>query len=78
LTSTLDGSHWSDSRLGSFTPLGKTPRQPLDRRLVGPQCRSGHCGEENNLAFGWHDYMRELINISDGSYFLEDVDDGAN
>jgi hypothetical protein len=26
-------------------PLGKNPRYPLDRRLGGPQCRSGH-GEE--------------------------------
>jgi hypothetical protein len=39
----------------SFTPLplyprGKSPRYPLDRKLGGPQSRSGRCGEEKNLA----------------------------
>jgi hypothetical protein len=29
-------------------PPGKEPRQPLDRRLDGPQRRSGHFGEEKN------------------------------
>jgi hypothetical protein len=37
----------------SFTPRplytqGKSPRYPQDRRLGGPQSRSGHGGEENN------------------------------
>jgi len=37
----------------SFTPRplytqGKSPRYPLDRRLGGPQSRSGHGGEEKN------------------------------
>jgi hypothetical protein len=31
-------------------PPGKVPRYPLDRRLGGPQSRSGRCGEEKNLA----------------------------
>jgi hypothetical protein len=36
---------------GRFTPRprnppGKSPRYPLDRRLVGPQSRYGHGGEE--------------------------------
>jgi hypothetical protein len=40
---------------GSFTPwpiysLGSRPRYKLDRRLCGPQSRSGHCEEEKNLA----------------------------
>jgi hypothetical protein len=30
-------------------PRGKRPRFPLDRRLGGPQCRSGSGGEEKNL-----------------------------
>jgi hypothetical protein len=29
-------------------PPGKEPRYPLDRRLGGPQSRSGHGGEEKN------------------------------
>jgi hypothetical protein len=38
----------------SFTPLllyprGKGPRYPLDRRLIGPQSRSGRFGEEKIL-----------------------------
>jgi hypothetical protein len=47
------GTSWR--RAVSFTPLplyslGKSPRYPLDRRLGGPQSRSGRCGEEKNLA----------------------------
>jgi hypothetical protein len=41
LTSALDGGEWSASRSGRFTQ-GKSPRYPLDRRLGGPQSRSGH------------------------------------
>jgi hypothetical protein len=33
----------------SFTPLPLYPRYPLDRRLGGPQSRSGRCGEEKIL-----------------------------
>jgi hypothetical protein len=29
-------------------PPGKEHRYPLDRRLGGPQSRSGHSGEEKN------------------------------
>jgi hypothetical protein len=29
-------------------PQGKNPLYPLDRRLGGPQNRSGHDGEEKN------------------------------
>jgi hypothetical protein len=47
------GTRWR--RVISFTslslyPQGKSPRYPLDRRLCGPQSRSGCCGEEKNLA----------------------------
>jgi hypothetical protein len=35
---------WSASRPCLFTPRKKPPRHPLDRRLGGPQSRSGHCG----------------------------------
>jgi hypothetical protein len=40
LTSALAGGEWSASRPGRFTPGGKSPRYPLDRRLGGPQSRS--------------------------------------
>jgi hypothetical protein len=29
-------------------PQGKSPSYPLDKRLGGPQSRSGHGGEEKN------------------------------
>jgi hypothetical protein len=32
-----------------LNPRGKSPRYPLDRRLGGPQCRSGKRGEEKIL-----------------------------
>jgi hypothetical protein len=31
-------------------PPGKELQVPLDRRLSGPQSRSGRCGAEKNLA----------------------------
>jgi hypothetical protein len=43
LTSALDGGEWSVSG-----PQGKIPWYPLDRKLGGPQSRSGRCGEEKN------------------------------
>jgi hypothetical protein len=39
-TSALDGA----SRSGRALPPGKDPRYPLERRLGGPQSRSGHRG----------------------------------
>jgi hypothetical protein len=48
LTSALDGGEWSASRPGRFTLQGKSPWYPLDRRLGGPQSRSGGGGEEKN------------------------------
>jgi hypothetical protein len=47
LTSALDGGEWSASRPGRFTPR-ESPWCPLDRRLGGPQSRSGRGGEEKN------------------------------
>jgi hypothetical protein len=47
LTSTLDGGEWSASRPAALSQ-GKSPRYPLDRRLGGPQGRSGRGGEEKN------------------------------
>jgi len=41
-TSAIDGGEWSESRPGRALPPGKDPRCPLDRRLGGPQSRSGH------------------------------------
>jgi hypothetical protein len=46
MNSVLDGDEWSASRPGRFTPQGKGPRYPLDRRLVWPQSQSGHGVEE--------------------------------
>jgi hypothetical protein len=36
--------------LRPFYPRGKGPRYTLDRRLGGPQRRSGRCGVQKNLA----------------------------
>jgi hypothetical protein len=44
LTSELDGGEWSASRPAALYPRGKDPRYPLDRRLGGPQSRSGSRG----------------------------------
>jgi hypothetical protein len=44
LASALVGGEWSVSRPGRFTPT-ESLRYPLDRRLSGPQSRSGHHGE---------------------------------
>jgi hypothetical protein len=46
LTSALGRGEWSASRSGRFTPRERAPRYPLDRRLGGPQNRSGRRGEE--------------------------------
>jgi hypothetical protein len=49
LTSVLAGSERSAPHTDQFTPGGKSPRYPLDRRMVGPQIRSGQSGEEKFL-----------------------------
>jgi hypothetical protein len=43
-----EGGEWSASRPGRFTPRERAPFYPLDRRLGGPQSRSGRGGEEKN------------------------------
>jgi hypothetical protein len=48
LTSALDGGEWLASRLGRFTPRNSL-WYPLNRRLGGPQNRSGRYGLEKNL-----------------------------
>jgi hypothetical protein len=48
LTSALDEDDLLDSHFCLFTP-GKEPRYPLERKLGGPQSRSGRCGAEKNL-----------------------------
>jgi hypothetical protein len=48
LTSLLDGGEWSASRPGRFTLQGKSPWYQLDRRLGGPQSRSGRGGEKKH------------------------------
>jgi hypothetical protein len=47
-TSAPEGGEWSASRLGRFNPRERAPWYPLDRRLGGPQSRSGRGGEEKN------------------------------
>jgi hypothetical protein len=49
MTSTLDEGQWSASRPGRALPTGKGPRYPLDRRLGGPQSRSGHMLKEKSF-----------------------------
>jgi hypothetical protein len=44
LTSAVDRGEWS----ASLYPQGKSPWYPLDRRLGGPQSRSGRDGGEKN------------------------------
>jgi len=41
VTSALDGCDWSASRSIHFTSTVKSRRYPFDRRLGGPQTRSG-------------------------------------
>jgi hypothetical protein len=47
LTLALVGGEWSASHPGRFIPW-KEPRYTLDRRLGGPQSRSGRGGKEKN------------------------------
>jgi hypothetical protein len=46
--SALDGDELSAPRPGRALPPGKGPRYLLDRRLGGPQSRSGHRGYRKN------------------------------
>jgi hypothetical protein len=41
---------WSVPRIGRHLAPGKDPKYPLDRRLSGPQSRSGHMFEEKSAA----------------------------
>jgi hypothetical protein len=45
LTLALVGGEWSSSHPGSFATGERSSRYPLDKRLGGPQSRSGRCGE---------------------------------
>jgi len=45
---TRDGGEWSVSRPGCFTPGGKSPWYPFDRRMGGLKRWSGRGGEEKN------------------------------
>jgi hypothetical protein len=47
LTVALDGGEWSAFVPAALTP-GKKNWYPFDRRLGGPQSRSGRGGEEKN------------------------------
>jgi hypothetical protein len=48
LTSAVDGGEWSASHPGRFITRERTPFNPLDRRLGGPQSRSEHGGDEKS------------------------------
>jgi hypothetical protein len=45
LTSLLDGSEWSASRPGRYTPGERALSYPLNMKLSGPQSQSGGGGE---------------------------------
>jgi hypothetical protein len=46
----VDGGEWSHHAPADLPPTrGNSPRNPLDRRLGGPQKRSGHSGVEKYL-----------------------------
>jgi len=47
ITLTLDAGERSASRSGRFTHRLRSCRHPSDKRLGGPQSRSGGGGEEN-------------------------------
>jgi hypothetical protein len=49
LTAALVGGEWSASCPSHFTPRGKSPLYPLDRRFGGPKSQSGQHGEEKIL-----------------------------
>jgi hypothetical protein len=55
-------------------PPGNHPRYPLERRLGGPQSRSGRCGEENNLALSgiepWPSSSTELSRLFQYTFSL--------
>jgi len=48
LISALDGGEWSASCPGCYTPRERACHYPLDRKLGGPQRKSGHGGEKKN------------------------------
>jgi hypothetical protein len=48
----------------SALPLGKSPRYPLDRRLGGPQSRSGRRGEEKILGLNVKKSPKKLSELS--------------
>jgi hypothetical protein len=51
LTSQLDRGEWLASGNGCFNSRRNISRRyPLNRRLGGPKCQSGRCGEDKNLA----------------------------
>jgi hypothetical protein len=50
------GTRWSGQVYAPchFIPKERTPCYPLDRRLGGPQSRSGRCGEEKKKIYCLH------------------------
>jgi hypothetical protein len=63
LTSALDGGEWSASRPGRFIPQVKSTWYSLDRRLGGPQSRSGHSGGEEKNSQSSHKIFRPKFYI---------------
>jgi hypothetical protein len=49
LTSALAEGEWSAPRTCRFNSRGKSSQDPLDKRVGGPQSRSGRSGEEKTL-----------------------------
>jgi hypothetical protein len=48
LTLAFGGGEWTASRPSRFTHQGKSPWYLMDKRLGGPQSRSGRGGEDKN------------------------------
>jgi hypothetical protein len=46
-----------------LNPQGKSPWYPLDRRLGGPQSRSGRGGEEKNSQPGGNHVIVKLVSM---------------
>jgi hypothetical protein len=69
LTSALVGGEWSTSRPGRITPGRKIPRYPLDKRLGGPQNRTGRRGEEkiNYINHKWINWSPNFMGLNRGS-----------
>jgi hypothetical protein len=61
LTSALVGGEWSASHPGHFTHLRKSPRNPVDKRLGGPQKFSGYFSMQYANKLLKYGHLKKLI-----------------